>query len=469
MMFHPQELIHTEGRFLFWGEVHGVAHPCLSKGVIRDFWRGFSFQSSTLTLSPCETLTFSVGDIEPLPLNGSDYTVLVTEKGLAVRGKSEADLIRGFMTLLDRFEAVDVGESFAIEVKGCQIRETAVIGTRMVHFCVFPETELWELQRFVRFCGALRYTHIVLEFWGMLQYDCMRELAWRHGYTKDEVRPILREARDLGMEIIPMFNHWGHASAGRVIHGKHVVLDQNPMLQTYFSEDGWCWDIRKPKVRALLRRVREELMELCGEGSYFHVGCDEAYNFELTKENMDHVCDFLNEIAHEMRAVNRRAIVWGDMFLYNHPHYNPNNKYTCNAPTPEVERYMLERLSRDLVIADWQYDPVEAPVETAAVFTKAGFDCLLCPWDRGSAQMNAVLSTAREQELMGVLHTTWHTLTKGMPYVALVGMGGFETVDGWDRRPLRTCTAALLRKVMPIEGDYEKAGWSKIQVHSIWS
>jgi hypothetical protein len=49
------------------------------------------------------------------------------------------------------------------------------------------------------------------------------------------------------------------------MHGKHVVLDQNPTLQTYFSEDGWCWDIRKPKVRELFRKIRSELIELCGD------------------------------------------------------------------------------------------------------------------------------------------------------------------------------------------------------------
>ncbi|MBR2353842.1 MAG: family 20 glycosylhydrolase [Clostridia bacterium] len=469
MLFHPQTLIKIEGSFVFSGDISAIGHPCLNRTVIRDFWQGFSYQSSHLVLSECDTLTFSVGNAEPLSLEDCDYSIHVTERGISVCGRSEADLIRGVMTLLDRFVAIDCDGGLAIEIKGFQLRDKPTIQVRMVHFCIFPETELWELQRFVRFCGALKYTHVVLEFWGMLQYDCLRELSWSHGFSKEQIRPIIREANALGMEIIPMFNHWGHASAGRVIHGKHVVLDQNPSLQTYFSEDGWCWDIRKPKVRALLRQIREELIELCGDGKYFHIGCDEAYNFELTKENMDHVCDFLNEIAQEMRAVNRRAIVWGDMFLYRHPHYNPKNKYACNAPTPEVEQYMLSRLSRHLVLADWQYDPVEAPVETAEVFTKEGFDCLLCPWDRGSDQMNAVLGTVKEKHLMGFMHTTWHTLSKGMPYVALAAVGGFEVVEGWDRRTLRTCAAALLRKVMPIGGDYEKSGWSRIQIHSIWS
>ena len=68
---------------------------------------------------------------------------------------------------------------------------------------------------------------------------------------------------------------------------------------------------------------------------------------------------------------------------------------------------------------------------------------------------------------MGVLHTTWHTLSAGMPFVTLVAMGSFEN-DNLDLMPIRTVTAALLRKVMPIKGDYTKAGWSKFQVNCLW-
>ena len=129
---------------------------------------------------------------------------------------------------------------------------------------------------------------------------------------------------------------------------------------------------------------------------------------------------------------------------------------------------MLQRLSRELIIADWQYDAKYAPVETAAVFKQAGFDCLLCPWDRGVAQMRAVVSTVKEQQLTGLLHTTWHTLSQGMPYALLAAVCSLEGMDEYAAGNLRTHTATLLRKVMPAKGDYEKAGWSKIQIATLW-
>jgi hypothetical protein len=55
-----------------------------------------------------------------------------------------------------------------------------------------------------------------------------------------------------------------------------------------------------------------------------------------------------------------------------------------------------------------------------------------------------------------------------MPYVTLAAVLGFECIDKCENTQLLTYTAALLRKVMPVNGDYEKAGWSKIEVHHLW-
>ncbi len=469
MIFHPQNLTEAGGVFRLPQKAKVIANLCLNNPTIREYWQNFSIGTSTIEVTPCSEYRFSIGNTPALPLDDFSYSINVDENGVCVTAESAQALRDGFMVLLDRFCVVDAEEGIAVEVSCCQIQDRAWTANRMVHFCVFPETEIWELHRFVRFCGALNYTHIILEFWGMLQYDCMKELSWSHGFTKEQVAPIIREAQELGMEVIPMFNHWGHASASRGIHGKHVVLDQNPALQTYFTEDGWCWDIRKPKVQALLRAIRNELIELCGESAYFHIGCDEAFGFELTEENMTYLCDFINGIGDEMAAIGRRAIIWGDMILYRHADWNPNNRYSCHSPSPDVEPFMLAHLDRKIVIADWQYHANEAPIETASVFTRAGFDCLLCPWDDGRAAMSAVVTTIRDQNLMGIMHTTWHTLTKGMPYVVRAAVGTTVTDSSTAAAHGDSGhTAALYRKVLPICGDYERAGWSKKQVDCRW-
>ena len=461
MIFHPKHTTITDGVFRFGGDLTAVAHPCLNKAALLKFWKNFTFGFSTLTVTETEGYRFTLGKAESLPLDGNAYSIRITREGVCISADGRQNLIHGLMTLLDRIRVAEEEDGF-LELDCCEIRDLPSVGTRMVHFCIFPETELWELERFIRLCAALKYTHIVLEFWGMVKYDCMEELAWPHAYTKEELSPIMAEARDLGLEIIPMFNHWGHATASRVMHGKHVVLDQNPAKQSYFTEDGWCWDIRKPKVRELMRKIRAELTELCGEGKFFHVGCDEAYNFDLNPvENRDAICDYLNEISAEMTARGRRIILWGDMFLYRHPHYTRG--YTCLSPSAEAEAYMLDRLSKDVVIADWQYFPGRGAVETSEVFVRAGFDTLICPFDCGMEHTEGCLETAKQEGMMGLLHTTWNTLSKGTPFVLMSAMGCYDGDFPKDHTMCMTYTAAVLRKASPVEGDYRRAGWAKFQ------
>lgn len=468
MIFSPQNTILKDGHFKLDALTHASAHACLDNDDVKELWHGACFRCARLKTDSCEDIVFRVGAATALPLCGEAYTINIEETGLCISAASESELMHGYMTLIDRIKMYDDENGTYCALDCCEIRESALIGMRAAHFCIFPETELFELERFVRICAALKFTHIIPEFWGMLKYDALDALSWRSAFSKDEVRPIFDMAHKLGLEIIPMFNSWGHASACRVMHGKHVVLDQDPTLASYFTDNGWCWDIRKPKVRALLRQIRQELCELCGEGGYFHIGCDEAYDFELTRENMDFICDYINELGQELKSCGRRAIAWGDMFIHNDPAYNKNNAYSANAPTKEKSEYMLSRLSRDIVIADWQYDATEAPVETSLVFKRAGFDTVICPWDRSKNKLDACTRTALEHELYGMIYTTWHTTTDNLPYIALAAKGAYEGVCEKNDASLRADFAAFLRRVYFANGDYSKAGWCSLDVGKLW-
>ena len=326
-----------EGRFNFSGKIDSSASPYLCKAIFSQMWKNFSFGFSTLTIREGNAKTFTIGNCEVPELLGEDFAILIERDGVAICAKDDKNLAHAFFTLLDRIK-VDEKCDGLLTIDCALIRDSAKIGVRMVHFCVFPETELYELARFIRFAAALRLTHVIVEFWGMLKYDCMKELAWESGYSKELLRPIIKEAKDLGIELVPMFNHWGHAAGSRAKHGKHVVLDQNPALQSYFSEDGWCWDIKKDKVKNLLSKIRGELFELFPNSEYFHVGCDEAYGYDLTKEgSADFITDYLNEVCESITKRGKKMICWGDMFLYKDPAFDERNNYECNCPTKEIQ------------------------------------------------------------------------------------------------------------------------------------
>ena len=160
--------------------------------------------------------------------------------------------------------------------------------------------------------------------------------------------------------------------------------------------------------------------------------------------------------------------MWGDMLVAKRPEFDPQNRYTASCKDVETEQHLLQMLDHRMIIADWQYHPEHFPVETASVFKQKGFECLLCPWDTSRNHIKVMTETVKEEQLMGLLHTTWHTLSKGLRYVLVAAVYSFEYGDAVASFNTGTYAAALMRKVMPAKGDYRKAGWSKAQIGFLW-
>lgn len=472
MFFDVQNLTKLTGRYPVEGKIRAVAHASLCKPVFAEYWNNFSYGLSEIELLPTDSFTFCIGQAPVLPLDGESYRVSITESGVSLAACSEKSLICGFMTLIDRLLMERVNGESRLFLDACTYGETAFIARRMAHFCVFPETELWEIRRFVRLCAFLRYTHLVIEFWGTFRYECLDALSWERAFSADDLREIFAEAQDLGLELVPMFNHYGHASSGRVMHGKHVVLDRSPQYAYLFDETGWAWNIGLSETIDLQKKMRQELTELCGAGSFFHIGCDEIYGFDYSERAMEEICTHINAVAQSLAESGRKPILWADMFLPRTLKNQTGNTYTAACPSENASSFMLSKLDKNVLLADWQYDACRFPVETSLYLKEKGFSVLLCPWDRGMNRTNACLETAKIHGLDGILHTTWHTLSSGMPYVAKTARGCFLPAGAKDVRDENQAlhfnkTAEILRKVYPCGGDYRKSGWSKKEIEDI--
>lgn len=472
MFFDVQNLKKLTGRYPVEGKIRAVAHASLCKPVFAEYWNNFSYGLSEIELLPTDSFTFCIGQAPVLPLDGESYRVSITESGVSLAACSEKSLICGFMTLIDRLLMERVNGESRLFLDACTYGETAFIARRMAHFCVFPETELWEIRRFVRLCAFLRYTHLVIEFWGTFRYECLDALSWERAFSADDLREIFAEAQDLGLELVPMFNHYGHASSGRVMHGKHVVLDQSPQYAYLFDETGWAWNIGLSETIDLQKKMQQELTELCGAGSFFHIGCDEIYGFDYSERAMEEICTHINAVAQSLAESGRKPILWADMFLPRTLKNQTGNTYTAACPSENASSFMLSKLDKNVLLADWQYDACRFPVETSLYLKEKGFSVLLCPWDRGMNRTNACLETAKIHGLDGILHTTWHTLSSGMPYVAKTARGCFLPAGAKDVRDENPAlhfnkTAEILRKVYPCGGDYRKSGWSKKEIEDI--
>ncbi|MBE6651072.1 MAG: hypothetical protein E7613_07140 [Ruminococcaceae bacterium] len=424
---------------------------------VKALWNSFCMTDGNIDIKEGENFTFRIGEsnVPSLP-DGCEYALSVTEKGVGISGNDFGGLMRGYFSLLMKIEALDSGFGIAEAEEIGKYK----IKNRMIHICVFPENDLYFIKKLIRLAGLCQYTHIVIEFWGMLEFDCMKELSWQHAFTKQEARELITIAREMGMEPIPMSNQLGHATAARLKYGKHVVLDQNPRLYRLFTPDGWAWNIFDSEVKDLLRNIRAELYEVFGHGEYFHIGCDEAYYYSRHEEINKRLPEYLKYLTEAVESEGRRPMLWMDMMLSGAKY--DAAFYTSSKYGGEIE--MINALSKNTVMVDWQYNIKTAPIPSTVDLAIHGYDLIGAPWYNPD-NYKAHVKTVADNKLFGVMLTTWHTLKDYMPSIlgCAKEMGAVSHV--WSEYSgLHEECATLLRRVSFEGNTYTDSGWSKEQI-----
>jgi len=159
-----------ENSYILNGKATACADKRMHNDTVKNLWRSFCLGDGELTLTDGPDCTFRLGTtaLPELP-EGKEYALRVDENGAAVVGRDYGGLMRGFMVLLMKIDYPETGLSMACTQETSAYR----IQNRMIHICVFPDNSRYFIEKLVRLCGLCQYTHIVVEFWGMLQYDCL--------------------------------------------------------------------------------------------------------------------------------------------------------------------------------------------------------------------------------------------------------------------------------------------------------
>ncbi|MBE7053608.1 MAG: hypothetical protein E7391_04960 [Ruminococcaceae bacterium] len=399
-----------------------------------------------------------------------EYELDVKNDRIDIISDSEIGIIHAFSSFLQLIGAYSLKNNNC-KVKCVTIKDKPSLKFRGMHLCVFSDTSILFLRKMVRLLGLLKCSHVILEFWGTLKLDSFKYLAWENSYTKDDIKPIIEDGKSLGIEFIPMFNHFGHATYSRSKTGKNVVLDQATEYEEYFSEDGWTWNVKNEDVLKIHQSVREELCDLFGKGEYFHIGCDEVFMEDFRydpydKEDNDTFVNFINKSAKSVLDMGRKPIIWGDMFLIEDDFPYP---FCRNASGRCYDRKNIDRLLDEIIIDDWQYNVEEDKDETVKYFMekKKRENIILSPWDgnvwKGNPTIKGRCALAKKHNLLGVLGTTWNGIYKeirSMLYTACLMWEEDETnVDKIALGALTSLGAKNIRKLMPPNGDPQKAGF----------
>ena len=436
--------------------IKAVSHPWMHTQTVRNLWDRFTLGGTVLEFHPCEEFLFKIGEPRmPVLEEGREYAICADKDGCAVVGKNFGGLMRGFFVLLMKLQPYNGG--YAIR---CTCEQSKyVLENRMIHICVFPENDLYFIKKLIRLAALCQYTHIVIEFWGMLRYDCLKDLAWPHAFTKDQAKELIRECRELGIEPVPMFNQLGHATASRLCYGKHVVLDQNPSLEHLFTPDGWAWNIESEQVKDLLSSIRAELYDLFGPGQFMHIGCDEAYYISRNLELRHKLPEYLGELTGAVQREGRRPMLWMDMLLEK----GSFKDCYCAGEKDEVS-FLRNACVESSVFVDWQYGCVDVPVPSLASLKGCGRDVMGAPWNHPD-NYRAHIQTVQDHNLFGIMLTTWHTLKYHIHSILdCAKCCGASTFFWSEFSGLQEETATILRRISFEGNSYADSGWAKEQI-----
>ena len=451
--------------------------------MLEETWRQFTFGAIELAVVRAPALTGAQFRLAPAnrqtPLPSREapatYALRVDDAGAAATAKDAVALHHAWFTLLQLLQATESGtaDKPSFTLAHVEIQDWPRLAFRGIHLCVFKETPPLMIEKAIRLAAFLKYSHVVLEFWGMLKLEALKELAWPEAWTKADAGRLVTMARDLGLEVVPMFNCWGHAASSRISYGRHVVLDQNPRLAPLFEPDGWTWCLTNPRARDLLLRVCDELSEFAGPGQYFHIGCDEAYSHAScdrcrTTDRIKLFTDHLNRLDAHLEKRGRRTIMWGDALLERAKWPRP---LAANGTPALPTHESIHGLSRRIMIADWHYDVNSGDLATLGHFRAQGFATIACPWNT-SANIRTLASAAVKHQSEGLLLTTWHHLVQTIPRLPFVAATTWcenqavHELRQMDSELLRATTATYLRKLVPAHGQFDRAGWNPFEMPS---
>lgn len=448
--------------FIIEGNVQIRLPKSLINDTVKELICGFLYRSVKVEYIPHDKNEIIIGEPSPLPLK-AESVISVTEKGVYIAGNNDRNLLTALFILL--FDAEPVNLKMGKEQINLPFLQKSIdtkIQRRMIHLCVFPKIPLSSYIKLVRIAGVLGFTHIVLEFWGTLKYDCLTELSWKdERFTKEEIALLIKEMCDLSIEPVPMFNHFSHASSSRLAMGKHVVLDQNPRLATMFSADGWWWRFDKTEVRALLKQIRAEQTELFGKGEFYHVGFDEGFSYPSDKAATNELCDYLKNLLEEVVSEGRTPLLWGDMFLHEKTlGIGKETGYEGNCSSKEAADKFINSLPKEAVVCDWQYFVKSSPWISAEYFRKNGVKTAICSWlDKDG--LRSGIETTKELSAFAFMLTTWDKIFCDGSISGI--LQAYYSLYEIDRTAYKIGAglnnATLLRKICFADGNYEKAGW----------
>jgi len=181
----------------------------------------------------------------------------------------------------------------------------------------------------------------------------------RGGYTEKEIKDLQDYAQRYFMEIVPIFNSFGHQD--------NILMTNYPKYAHLGEFPGAsCFNIANPEVKSFLTQLYEELCSAF-TSHWLHLGLDETFDFAKyhTKALVD-------------QQGKGKTMLEFYKFLINLAREKGKTKLICYYDNILKEKELLENLSNDLIVFYWDYFP-KRKYKGAQKLRSYGYSVILSP------------------------------------------------------------------------------------------
>ncbi len=313
-----------------------------------------------------------------LPAEG--YALVVRPEGVLVAGSDRRGTFYGVQTLKELLAA---GQPPVL--RGAVVRDWPDFPFRAV--LIHPDKDSpWFHGRLIdRVWSRYKFNHLLIEV-DYVRWESHPELARPWSASKEEIRQLIEVARQHLMDVSPLLATLSHVE-WIFADGRNLDLAEDP-------ETPYAYNPLNPRTYELVFSVLDEAIDLF-RPAFVHIGHDELRNrgrFPNSREGLAlgfgelFTRDVLTLYEH-LRQRGVGTMMWGDVLL-----------------DPEMRPY-LDRLPKDIVVADWRYEPA-LTYPSLDLLQEAGFPVVGATW-RNTSNIETFSAYAFARKARGMIQTTW--------------------------------------------------------------
>ena len=435
----PQRVVPLEGRLALlrtgtvWindGQTAEVVLPFVD--ALRQ--RGFTLQLTAARSGPLDPALSIVLD-DTAPVRAQGYALVVDSEGARIEARDIAGVRHALCTFLQWIDAAAsearTNDQAVVHLPCAAVEDWPAFAERGVMLDVsrtrvpLPET----LDDFAVRMAGLKTNRWQLYFEHTFAY-AGHEDVWRDAspYTGDELLRLDRRLRQLGVELVPNQQSFGHMHRW-LTHERYRPLSEVPDgVEHAFSihKEPFALCPSDPRALELVEDLWDQLTPHF-QSRTLNIGGDETFDLgmgrskaEVERRGVGRV--YLEHVQRLHERVSARGLtmqLWGDIVV-QHPE-------------------LVSELPRDLVLMEWGYDAGHPFAEHVQRFRETGIPFHVCPgtssWQSISGRATNALANLKEAAIQGAaagatgwLVTDWgdrgHLQPRSVSWFGLIAAAG---------------------------------------------